>query len=274
MDLGWLTARPIAHRGLHDRAQGRPENTLAAARAAVAGGFAIECDVQISADGEAMVFHDSALGRLTGASDPTASKTAAELGQLTVAGSPERIPTLPDFLAAVAGAVPVIVEIKSAYDGDLRLARRTAEVVAGYAGSVALKSFDPGIVAALREGLPASIPRGIVAETRQDDPVYAAMTESRRRSLSDLLHFAETRPDFLSWRVDDLPCAPTALCRLLAGIPVMAWTVRTPEQRAAAEAHADQMVFEGFVPWRRAGFRAWWCTACSDPPACSSPAGR
>ncbi len=248
MGFAWLTARPIAHRGLHDRAAGRPENTLAAARAAVAGGFAIECDVQVSADGEAMVFHDSALGRLTGASEPTAARTAAELGRLTVAGSAERIPTLPEFLAAIAGAVPVIVEIKSAYDGDPRLARRTAEIAAGYAGPVALKSFDPEVVAALREGLPATIPRGIVAETRQDDPVYVAMPESKRRSLSDLLHFPETRPDFLSWRVDDLPCTATALCRLLAGLPIMAWTVRTPAQRLNAQAHADQMVFEGFVP--------------------------
>ncbi|MCJ2014930.1 glycerophosphodiester phosphodiesterase family protein [Methylobacterium sp. J-076] len=245
---GWLTARPIAHRGLHDRAAGRPENTLAAARAAVAGGFAIECDVQLSADGEAMVFHDPGLGRLTGVADPVSSRSAAELGGLTVAGSTERIPTLPDFLAAVAGTVPVIVEIKSAYDGDLRLALRTAEIAAAWAGPVALKSFDPQIVAALRERVPATVPRGIVAETRQDDPVYAGMTDSRRRSLRDLLHVEETRPDFLSWRVDDLPCAPTHLCRVLAGLPVMAWTVRTPEQRAAAGAHADQMVFEGFVP--------------------------
>ena len=246
--FGWLIARPIAHRGLHDRAAGRPENTLAAARAAMAGGFAIECDVQISADGEAMVFHDPALGRLTAASERVGDTGAEALGRLTVAGSSERIPTLPEFLAAVAGAVPVIVEIKSGFDGDRRLARRTAEVASAYDGPVALKSFDPEIVASLRGDLPARIPRGIVAETNQDDPAYAAMTESRRRSLRDLLHFDETRPDFLSWRVDDLPCAPTALSRLLAGLPVMAWTVRTPDQRANAAAHADQMVFERFVP--------------------------
>ncbi|MDP4024341.1 glycerophosphodiester phosphodiesterase family protein [Methylobacterium sp. NEAU 140] len=248
MDLGWLTARPIAHRGLHDRAAGRPENTLAAARAAAAGGFAIECDVQLSADGEAMVFHDARLGRLTALDAPVGAKTAAELGALAIAASAETIPTLPDFLAAVGGAVPVIVEIKSRYDGDLRLARRAAEVAAAQAGPVALKSFDPQVVAALRDLVPERIPRGIVSETTQDDPVYAALPGSLRRALSDLLHFAETRPDFLSWRVDDLPCAPTTLCRLLGRLPVMAWTVRTPEQRARAAAHADQMVFEGFVP--------------------------
>ncbi|MDE4912944.1 glycerophosphodiester phosphodiesterase family protein [Methylobacterium sp. 092160098-2] len=244
----WLTVRPIAHRGLHDRAAGRPENTLAAARAAVAGGFAIECDVQLSADGEAMVFHDAALGRLTTAREAVAERSAAELGTLKVAGSAETIPTLSAFLAAVAGVVPVVIEVKSRYDGDLRLATRTAEVAAAYAGPVALKSFDPQVVAALRDLCPATIPRGIVAETTQDDPVYAALTPSLRRSLSDLLHFAETRPDFLSWRVDDLPCAPTYLCRLLGRVPVMTWTVRTEEQRARAAAHADQMVFEGFVP--------------------------
>ncbi|MCJ2144084.1 glycerophosphodiester phosphodiesterase family protein [Methylobacterium sp. E-066] len=244
----WLTARPIAHRGLHDRAAGRPENTLAAACAAVAGGFAIECDVQLSADGEAMVFHDPALGRLTEASEAIGTKSAAELGALAVAGTSETIPTLTDFLAAVAGAVPVVIEVKSRYDGDPRLATRAAAIAAAYSGPVALKSFDPQVVAALRDLCPPAIPRGIVAETTQDDPAYAGMPWATRRALSNLLHFSDSRPDFLSWRVDDLPCAPTYLCRLLSRIPVMAWTVRTEDQRARAGAHADQMVFEGFVP--------------------------
>ena len=243
----WLTARPIAHRGLHDRAAGRPENTLAAARAAVAGGFAIECDVQLSQDGEAMVFHDAALGRLTGASAAVAERSAADLGTLAISGTAETIPTLPAFLAAVAGAVPVVIEVKSRYDGDLRLVTRAAAVALAYDGPVALKSFDPQVVAALRDLCP-TIPRGIVAETTQDDPAYAALPPTMRLALSNVLHFAETRPDFLSWRVDDLPCAPTYLCRLLGRIPVMAWTVRTEDQRARAGAHADQMVFEGFTP--------------------------
>ena len=244
----WLIARPIAHRGLHDRAAGRPENTRAAARAAAAGGFAIECDVQLSADGEAMVFHDAALGCLTEASEPVSSRTVAELVRMTVAGTPETIPTLPEFLAAGGGAVPMIVEVTSRHDGDLRLATRAAEVASAYGGPVALKSFDPQVVAALRGLVPEGVPRGIVAETTQDDPAYAALPLATRLALSNLLHFADTRPDFLSWRVDDLPCAPTYLCRLLGRLPVMAWTVRTDGQRVRAAEHADQMVFEGFVP--------------------------
>lgn len=246
MALGWLVARPIAHRGLHDRAAGRPENTVAAARAAIAGRYAIECDVQASADGEAMVFHDAALGRLTEVADPVAAMRSADLAGLTIAGTAETIPTLPAFLAEIAGRTPLVVEIKSTYSGDLALARRVAELVAAYDGPVAVKSFDPEIVASLRGLVPDTIPRGIVGETDQDDPAYAALGDSARRRLSDLLHIEETRPDFVSWRVDDLPCAATHLCRVLGRLPVMAWTVRTEAQRRLAAAHADQMVFEGF----------------------------
>jgi glycerophosphoryl diester phosphodiesterase len=244
---GWLTARPIAHRGLHDRAAGVPENTLAAAEAAIAGDFGIECDVQLSADGEAMVFHDFALGRLTEAADEVRATRAEVLRGLVVAGSAERVPTLADLLGLVAGRVPLVVEIKSRHDGDLALARRTAEVVQDYEGPLALKSFDPDVVGALA-GLAPGRPRGIIAESHNDGPDYASLSPERRRSLANLLHLDESRPDFLSWRVADLPCAPTFLCRRLAGMPVMTWTVRTEADRAAAAAHADQMVFEGFRP--------------------------
>ncbi|GJD48914.1 hypothetical protein OPKNFCMD_1640 [Methylobacterium crusticola] len=243
----WLTARPIAHRGLHDRASGVPENTVAAAQAAIAGGYAIECDVQLSRDGDAVVFHDEGLGRLAGVPDLVRSRTAADLATLTVAGSDQRIPTLTEFLRVVAGRTPLVVEVKTRHDGDLALARRTAEIVAGYDGPLALKSFDPAIVGALAELAPG-IPRGMVAESRHDDPGYAALGGPARHALAHLLHLAESRPDFLSWRVDDLPNAATHLGRLLGRMPVMAWTVRTPAQVRLAGAHADQMVFEGFRP--------------------------
>ncbi|WP_375408462.1 glycerophosphodiester phosphodiesterase family protein [uncultured Methylobacterium sp.] len=243
----WLTARPIAHRGLHDRAAGIPENTVAAARGAIGCGYGIECDVQLSADGEAMVFHDEALGRLTALSDAVVARSAANLSGLAIAGTGECIPTLPAFLGAIAGRVPLVVEVKSRFTGDLRLVRRVAEVVSAYGGPVAVKSFDPGIVAALAELAPA-IPRGIVGETTQDDPSYVTLPPSLRHSLANLLHLSESRPDFLSWRVDDLPCAAAYLCRHLGRLPVMTWTVRTPDQRALAGLHADQMVFEEFRP--------------------------
>ncbi|TXN24583.1 glycerophosphodiester phosphodiesterase family protein [Methylobacterium sp. WL9] len=244
---GWLTARPIAHRGLHNRAAGIPENTIAAAEAAIAGGYAIECDVQPSLDGEAMVFHDEGLGRLTTSSEPTASRNAADLSKLAVAGTQQRIPTLPEFLGMIAGRTPLIIEVKTQFDEDPRLSRRVAEVIAGYTGPVALKSFDPRIVAALGE-LAKGVPRGIVAEKSQEDPSYARLTRTQRFGLANMLHLHQSRPDFVSWRVDDLPGGVPYLCRQLGRMPVMTWTVRTDDQRKTAAAHADQMVFEGFRP--------------------------
>jgi glycerophosphoryl diester phosphodiesterase len=243
----WLVARPIAHRGLHDRAAGRLENTLSAAQAAIEGGFAIECDVQDSADGEALVFHDHTLDRLTEARGPVRERRTADLVALAVGGTGDRIPTLSAFLDRIAGRVPLIVEIKSRFDGDLRLIRRAAQILRGYAGPVAAKSFDPAVVAALRELAP-DLPRGIVAESRYEHPDWANLGPAQKHAMGNLLHLAETRPDFLSWRVADLPSAAPFLCRHLGHMPVMTWTVRTEEDRRRAAAHADQMVFEGFRP--------------------------
>jgi glycerophosphoryl diester phosphodiesterase len=242
----WLTANPIAHRGLHDR-KSVIENTISAARAAIARGFGIECDVQLTADGEAVVFHDFTLDRLTTASGAIAERTASELAAIPFKATTDRIPTLAAFLAELGGRVPLICEIKSAFDGDLRLTRRTAEIIAGYDGPVALKSFDPGIVAALRELAP-NHPRGVVGERSFEHKEWLNIPAERRHAMANLLHWDETRPDFLSWQVKDLDTAVPYLCRHAVGIPVMAWTVRSPEDRAMAARGADQMVFEDFVP--------------------------
>lgn len=247
----WLTARPIAHRGLHDSALGIVENSLSAARDAIASGFAIECDVQCTQDGEAVVFHDFKLDRLTALSGTVIEQTAATLGGLTLGSSADRIATLPEFLSVIAGQVPLICEIKSAFNGDLRLTERVAEIALGYDGPLALKSFDPAVLIALRgntELQTRRLPMGIVAEARYSDPEWAHLDDGRKRELAALTHVAETRPDFLSYFVNDLPHAAGTLFRTEIGKPVVCWTVRTPEQRQRAADWADQIVFEGFRP--------------------------
>jgi len=244
----WLVATPIAHRGLHDRARGVIENSIAAAEAAIARGFPIECDVQLTRDGDAVVFHDFTLDRLTGETGAVIERTGGELAAMTLTGSAtDRIPTLTGFRDAIAGRVPLVVEVKSRFDGDLRLTDRTCEVLRGYGGPFCIKSFDPAVVARVRATAPGIV-RGIVAESTHDHSSYDRLSPEQKRSLANLLHFEESRPQFLSWNVKDLPVAATYLSRLLGHLPVMAWTVRTPEDRASAERHADQMVFEGFVP--------------------------
>ena len=244
MTADWLVARPIAHRGLHDRSREIVENSLSAARAALARGFAIECDVQLTRDGEAVVFHDATLERLTGASGAIAERTLAELSAVRLAGGADAIPTLSQLLTLIGGAVPLVCEIKGGFYGDLRLADRVAEVAATYAGPLAIKSFDPAPIAHLRaRGTPR--PLGIVAEASYDDPYFDAMSVEQKRDCAAFQHIEDTQPDFLSWRVNDLPHSTPTLIRALGRRPVMAWTVRTPAQKQLARAYVDQIVFEG-----------------------------
>ena len=243
----WLTARPVAHRGLHDASRGVIENMPAAAQAAVAGNFAIECDIQLSADGEAMVHHDDALGRLTEGSGRLREKTAAELKSVTFKATAERMMTLSDLCDLVAGRVPLVIEVKSLFDGDRRLVRRMAEVLASYQGPAVGMSFDPDQVMALRELMP-SRPRGIVAERHYTAQDWPEASPAQRREMTHLRHALRTRPDFVAYSIDELPALAPWLARNLFGCPLLTWTVRTPAQRARAAQYADQMIFEGFVP--------------------------
>jgi glycerophosphoryl diester phosphodiesterase len=243
----WLTARPVAHRGLHDIARGIVENMPAAARAAVDGNFAIECDIQLTSDGEAMVHHDDALGRLTEASGALLGMTASELKSVTFKHTPERMMTLSDLCALVAGRVPLVIEVKSHFNGDRKLVRRMAEVLAGYSGPAAGMSFDPDQVVALREAMPER-PRGIIAEREYTAADWPEASPAQRRGMLQLRHGFRTRPHFVAYWVDDLPAAAPWIARHVFGLPLLTWTVRTPEQRERATRYADQMIFEGFRP--------------------------
>jgi glycerophosphoryl diester phosphodiesterase len=240
----WLTSRPIAHRGLHDVARGVVENTASAVAAAVAGHYGIEVDLQRSADGEAMVHHDDALGRLTEGQGNLADLSAAELKRVPFRATADRMMTLGELCDLVGGRVPLVLELKSRFDRDDRLVARVAGVLASPAGQVAAMSFDPRLVAGLRRAAP-QIPRGVVSERHFDHPEWRALTAWQKRGLAHLLHAPWSRPDFVAYRVDDLPAPATRLAHGL-GLPVLTWTVRTPAQRERATQWADQMIFEGF----------------------------
>ena len=250
---GWLIERPIAHRGLHRAARGIVENSLAAASAAIAGAFAIECDVQLSADAEVFVFHDETLDRLTEAKGPFGALSAADIRALRLKGSAESPPAFADFLRTVGGRTPIVCELKSRFDGDWRLADLVAELVAGYDGPIALKSFDHDLAAYLKLRRPrmrsgAPCPIGILAQGSYDGPDWDMLPAETRKAWSDFDHYDEARPDFLSFNVDDLPHKIPFLLKEFRGAPVMAWTVRTPAQREAARKWADQIVFDGEGP--------------------------
>jgi glycerophosphoryl diester phosphodiesterase len=243
----WLTARPVAHRGLHDRARGIIENMPGAVQAAAAGNFSIEVDIQLAGDGEAMVHHDFKLGRLTDGDSALRNLTAAELKAVPFKDTPERMMTLGDLCALVAGRVPLVIELKSAFDGDRQLAKRMSQVLAGYKGPVVGMSFDPDQVMALREAMP-ELPRGIVAERHYTEADWPEASAAQRREMTHLRHAFRTKPQFVAYWVNELPAAAPWITRHGFGMPLLTWTVRTPEQRARAARYADQMIFEGFVP--------------------------
>ncbi len=248
--LDWLIARPVAHRGLHDPAHGIIENTPSAFAAAIAGNYAIECDLQLAGDGEAMVHHDDTLGRLTEGSGRLDAMTADALKHAPFRHTADRMMTLSELCQFVASRVPLVIELKSRFDGDRRLVIKTAQVLAGYAGRAAVMSFDPAQIRALRAIAP-ELPRGLVAERRYRGPRQESREDGAaaetRRALAYLQQGVQSRPQFVAYAVKDLP-ATLPLAAHVLGLPVLTWTVRSDEDRQRAARWADQIIFEGFRP--------------------------
>lgn len=241
-------ARPIAHRALHDVTAGRPENSRAAIHAAIAAGYGIEVDLQLSKDAQAMVFHDYDLRRLTGQSGPIQQRTSDELGGITLYHGDEGIPTFEEVLRIVSGRVPLLVEMKD-QDGAMgprtgQLEYAVASALAGYAGDVAVMSFNPHSVAALG-ALDPTCALGLTTEAflEKDNPLLPAAT---RRYLRDIPDFDRVKASFISHDIQDL--RSPAVARLKAkGVPVLCWTVKSKAAEIEARKIADNITFEGYA---------------------------
>ncbi|MDB5691296.1 MAG: glycerophosphodiester phosphodiesterase [Alphaproteobacteria bacterium] len=232
-ELERLGARPFAHRGLHG--PGRPENSRAAFEAAIAAGSGIELDVQASRDGEAFVFHDYELDRLTGARGKLADLSADKLAGLRLSGTSETVPPLAEVLSLIAGRVPLLIEVKSPHRRVLPLCRAVARALQDYRGAVGVMSFNPRVGAWFVRHAPERL-RGLV------------VTESGKKGMRGRFEryfgFAHVRPDFLAYDIRDLPSAFAAAKRA-AGVPVFTWTVRSYADRSGAAVYADQIIYEG-----------------------------
>jgi glycerophosphoryl diester phosphodiesterase len=243
----WLTAHPIAHRGLHDASAGVIENTAAAFSAAVAANYGIETDLQISADGEAMVHHDDALGRLTEGSGALAEMSAVHIQAVRFKAGGGRILSLGELCDLVAGRVTLLLELKSHFDGNSRLVERTVQVLKGYSGPVAVMSFDPDLIEATRHAAP-TLRRGIVAERSYSHPEWNKLPDAQKQNMAWLLHAPRSRPQFIAYSVKDLPAVAPLLARGIFGLPLLTWTVRGEDDRRRASRWADQIIFEGWRP--------------------------
>ncbi len=241
--------RPIAHRGLHDAGKGVVENAAPAFEAAIAGGYGIECDLRPAADGTPFVFHDLELSRLIDAPGLITQQPAAALSRLTYRGSTARLLSLSDLLDLVAGQVPLLVEVKSEWEPpDALFIGAIARLLTAYRGPVAVMSFDPVVVAALKPLLP-SVPRGIVSGLYQGGGWWDhVITPERAFRLSHLIESGPAEPQFFAYHVKSLPTPVTRFLREGLGMPLFTWTVRTPVERATATEWADAAIFEGTDP--------------------------
>jgi glycerophosphoryl diester phosphodiesterase len=241
---------PIAHRGLHDRARGIIENSPSAFEAAIAAGYAIECDVQLSSDGVPFVFHDDEFDRLTTATGRSDTRPIAEVQTLPLIGSstnevPQRFT---EFLAQVAGRTQMQIELKkqSTAEGTRKLAATVVAALRKYVGPYTIESFDPHLLVAVRnEGVTA--PVGIITYGYDEPAWEGQLSGTTRFVLRNLLHWPWTRFDFISCRNVSLDLPAVRFFRAL-GKPVTAWTIRSAADAEAAWKHADQIVFEGFQP--------------------------
>jgi len=242
--------RPIAHRGLHDRTMGVIENSPAAFARAIAAGYGIELDLQLSADGVAMVFHDDTLDRLTDETGRVRARNALALGQIPLAGSQsgDRIPTLAAVLDQVAGRVPLLIELKDQSGGLGGAAHHLEQAVAttleGYSGDVAVMSFNPAMMGAMADLAPA-LPRGITS-CGFDPAEWDMLSPQSCAMLREINSFDPVGASFISHDWRDLDAAPVAALKD-RGVPILCWTVKTPESEAIARRIADQITFEGYL---------------------------
>ena len=246
LPVAFLTT-PLAHRGYHNKADRCPENSLSAFRAAIASGYGIELDVQLTVDGQAMVFHDETLDRLTTLTGRVDALTADQLGKIALRNSDDLIPSLDQVLALVAGRVPLLIEIKDQLDtmlpGSGGLEAAVAAALADYRGPVAVMSFNPHCVAAMARIAP-TIARGITSDDY--DPVKSApIPEAVCADLRDIPDYDRTLSSFISHKATDLDRARVADLKA-QGSSILCWTIRSAEAEAKARLIADNITFEGY----------------------------
>lgn len=238
--------RAIAHRGLHDHSHGIIENTQTAFRAAIAGGYAIETDIQAAAGGEPVVFHDKTLDRLTEARGLLRDFTVERLQSVAMRGTRDGILPLGEFLQLIDGRTPLFLEIKSEGGHDRTLERHVAALLASYRGPVAVMSFDPDSMEAMKRFAP-QIPRGFSAMSFWNDG-KRHLSQLNRFRLTHMLDAWRVKPDFLTYEVSALPGMARVLRKRFPDLPLLTWTVRTADDRRKARLYADGIIFEGFSP--------------------------
>ncbi|MDE7218119.1 MAG: glycerophosphodiester phosphodiesterase [Oscillospiraceae bacterium] len=246
---GWekLGAVRYAHRGLHDLEQGRPENSMAAFRAAVEGGFGAELDLHLMADGKLAVVHDSDLSRVCGKKVSIEDLTAADLKDYPLQGTTETIPLFEDVLALFEGKTPLVVELKVERGNASALTDAAMALLADWKGTYCVESFHPGVLLRLKARYP-DVVRGQLSQNFMKASEVGGLPLPARFVMTNLLTSAFTRPDFIAYNCLDRRNISLRLMKRLYGVHEAAWTVRDRGTMARLEAEGVPVIFEKFVP--------------------------
>lgn len=237
---GWA----YAHRGLHG--ENRPENSMTAFRAALRGGYGIELDVHLLADGNLAVIHDSALERTTGQPGKIEDLTTADLENYYLEGTNQTIPTFSQVLELFDGKAPLIVELKAEGNNHAQLTEAVCKMLDGYQGAYCLESFDPRCVHWLKKNRPELI-RGQLTENflaARKNPLPWIMKLIMTHQMTNFL----TRPDFVAYKFADRKTFSNVLVKKLWGTQRVTWTLQTPEEFKIAKEEGWLPIFEGFEP--------------------------
>lgn len=233
-----------AHRGLYTKDQTVPENSLAAFGRAVEHSYGAELDVQLSADGQVVVFHDGSLKRMCGLDKPLNALTYSELKGLPLGQSGERIPLFTEVLELIGGKVPLIIELKAG-GRNSEFCRKTWEILQGYKGPYCVESFDPRIVRWFKKNA-KKVVRGQLADQYKNAP---SVPPFLRFLLKNLCGNFLAKPHFIAYRHEEAgECLNFKLCKKWFHLLTVAWTVRDGDDAEAVRKQFDLIIFEHFLP--------------------------
>ncbi len=234
----------IAHRGLHSAALGAPENTMNSFALAKKCGFCIETDIHLTADGQVVVFHDDSTGRLCEKDLKVEHSTLAQLRELHIAGTDQKIPTLKELLDFVDGEVPLLLEFKCVGGNSAPLCRAAEQLLTEYNGKYMIQSFYPPVLAWYRRHR-KKICRG---QLSRNFLVHPDESHSIERVCAGWLLFNFLgRPDFISYDVTDATSLARGICTMLGAFPV-GWTIRSAKELAHAKPYFSTYIFEDMLP--------------------------
>lgn len=232
----WLCTKPIANKGLHD--DNIPENSLSAFKNAIDNDFAIKIDVRELADGTVVVFHDEALGRMTGADGFISNYTYDDIKELCLLKTKEHIPTLEEVLEFVDGKTPILVEVINA--GKVGFEKNVWKALSKYKGEFAIQSLNPYSLEWFKINAP-HIRRGQVSSFFKGNETLSFSKKFALKRM--MLNKKVSEPNFIAYQAENLP---NRFVKKYKSLPILAWCVRSPEMRDRVQKHCNNIIFEGF----------------------------